>query len=64
VVSFTKSVINREHGQSPLRENLVSIYGDEAVMEMYLAISVTQLFPTFKWGIGYSETCSNVQLDI
>ena len=41
-----------------------SIYGDEAVMEMYLAISVTQFFPTFKRGIGYSETCSNVQLDI
>lgn len=64
VVNFTRKVLNVDHDLEQSRRSLLDIYGEEGVMELCLSMSAAQFFPTVKRGLGYSVSCSKVQIDI
>jgi len=64
VVNFTRKVLNVEHNLEEARSSLLEIYGEEAVMELCLTMSAAQFFPTVKRGLGYSVSCSKVEIEV
>lgn len=58
VYRFTKAVLDRTEDDEWLRDQLRNIYGDEAVIELALAIATARFFPTTKRALGYAKSCS------
>lgn len=58
VYRFTEAVLNRTGDDDWLRDQLRNIYGDEAVVELALAIATARFFPTTKRALGYAKSCS------
>ena len=49
---------------SDLRETLRQKFGDEAFMELALAIASSRLIPTTKRALGYAQSCSLVKISL
>jgi alkylhydroperoxidase family enzyme len=47
-----------------LRERVRGHYGDEALIEMGLAMAVGRTFPVVKRTIGYAKSCSLVKIEV
>lgn len=63
VYRFADSVVSGGDDDE-LRERVRSHYGDEALIEMGLAMAVGRTFPVMKRTIGYAKSCSLVKIDI
>jgi alkylhydroperoxidase family enzyme len=55
VYRFTEAVLDRTGDDEWLRDQLRNIYGDEAVIELALAIAIARFFPTAKRALGYAK---------
>lgn len=58
VYRFTEAVLDRTGDDEWLRDQLRNIYGDEAVVELAVAIAMARFFPTAKRALGYAKSCS------
>jgi alkylhydroperoxidase family enzyme len=63
VYRFADSVVSGGDDDA-LRERVRGRYGDEALIEMGLAMAVGRTFPVVKRAIGYAKSCSLVKIEI
>jgi hypothetical protein len=60
---FARAVLARDPAADEVRAELVTRYGERAVISMALALVGSQLFPTFKYALGYGHACSRIEVD-
>lgn len=59
------SIVSMPGGDDPaLREELRTQYGEEALVELALAIATARVFPTLKRGLGYATSCSATPVEV
>lgn len=64
VYHFADAVAGRTGDVEAYRERLKQVFGDEAVIELALAIALCQTFPILKRGMGYAKSCSLVKVEV
>jgi len=61
---FARAVLTRDGATADeLRAELAQRYGERGVISLGLALVGSQLFPTFKYAIGFGHACSHVMVD-
>jgi hypothetical protein len=63
VYHFAESVVSGGEDET-LRQRIRNHYGDEALIEMGLALAVGRTFPVVKRTIGYAKSCSLMKIEI
>jgi hypothetical protein len=63
VVIYAKKIANRED-DAELRDRLTKELGEEAFIELGLAIASSRIFPALKRALGYAVTCSRVTVTV
>jgi alkylhydroperoxidase family enzyme len=63
VYHFAESVVTGVEDET-LRQRVRNHYGDEALIEMGLALAVARTFPVVKRTIGYAKSCSLMKIEI
>lgn len=63
VFHFAESVVSGGEDET-LRQRIRNHYGDEALIEMGLALAVGRTFPVVKRTIGYAKSCSLMKIEI
>jgi alkylhydroperoxidase family enzyme len=58
---FAQQQANRQDDDE-IREHLRTRYGDEALVELALAIASSRMFPALKRTLGYAKSCSLVHV--
>ena len=61
---FAEAVVTGSGDAERYRERLRKVFGEEAVVELALAIATARIFPTLKRGLGYAKSCSAVKVDV
>ena len=64
VYRFAEAVVDATYDEGPLRERLRSRYGEEALVELALAIASAQVFPVAKRALKYAISCSRVEIRV
>lgn len=64
VYRFAQAVVTQNGEEGPYRERLRQVFGDEAVVELALAIATSQVFPVLKRGLGHAKSCSVVKVEV
>jgi alkylhydroperoxidase family enzyme len=64
VYRFAEAVVTASGDAEKYRERLRKVFGEEAVVELALAIATARIFPTLKRGLGYAKSCSAVKVDV
>lgn len=62
VYGFTEAVVSHSGEEGDLRESIRSRYGEEALVELALAIASCRVFPTTKRALGYAISCERVSV--
>lgn len=63
-VRFARAVLARDAiTADETRTEIVARHGKRAVITLGLAICASQLYPNFKWALGYGHACSRIQVD-
>ena len=63
-VQFARAVIARDGARADeARAILEARYGKPGLITLGLALCAAQLYPTFKWAIGYGHACQRLQVD-
>jgi alkylhydroperoxidase family enzyme len=64
VYRFAEAVVARTGEEDSYRESLRKVFGEEAMVELSLAIATCQVFPILKRGLGHAKSCSLVKVDV
>jgi len=64
VYRFAEAVAANTGEEEPYRERLRHVFGDEAMIELALAIAACQVFPILKRGMGHAKSCSLVKVKV
>lgn len=64
VYRFATAVVTASGGEDALRETLRVRYGEEALVELALAIASCRVFPEVKRALGFAKSCALVPLEI
>jgi alkylhydroperoxidase family enzyme len=64
VYRFAEAVASRNGEEETYRESLRKVFGDEAMIELALAIALCQTFPILKRGLGHAKSCSLVKVEV
>lgn len=64
VYRFAEAVVMQAADQAELRERIRQQYGEEELVELSLAISVSRVFPTVKRGLGYATSCALAPVEV
>lgn len=65
VYRFAELVASGSSGEEDeYRDRLRAVFGDEAMVELALAIALCQTFPILKRGLGHAKSCSLVKVDV
>jgi alkylhydroperoxidase family enzyme len=62
VARFAQAVTSGSGEHAAFRERLRAVFGDEAMVELALAIALCQTFPVLKRGLGHAKSCSLVKV--
>jgi hypothetical protein len=63
-VKFARAVIARDSAAADeSRAELERRYGKRAIITLGLTLCASQLYPTFKWAIGYGHSCQRIEVD-
>ena len=58
---FAKASLARDmEACDPLRDEIVSRWGDKALVAIGLSIVASRMYPTLKYALGYGKACSKV----
>ncbi len=61
---FAEEVVKASGEEGPYRERLLRHYGEEALVELAMAIAVCRIFPVTKRALGYAQSCSMVSVEV
>ncbi len=61
VYHFTEEVVQATYQEAELRERIRKRYGEEALVELALAIAGCRIYPVVKRVLGYAMSCQKVQ---
>lgn len=61
IYEFAEQQANRMDNDEA-RERIRARYGDEALIELALAVASARMFPSFKRTLGYAKSCSQVTI--
>src|SRR5262245_41923094 len=64
VYQFADAVAARTGEEETYRERLLKVFGEEAMVELALAIALCQTFPILKRGLGHAKSCSLVKIEV
>ncbi len=64
VYRFAAAVAAADGGEGEYRDRLRAVFGEEAMVELALAIALCQTFPVLKRGLGHAKSCSLVKVDV
>jgi alkylhydroperoxidase family enzyme len=64
VYHFAEVVVSAGEPEEALREKVRRRYGEEAFVELALAIASCRIFPTTKRALGYATSCSRVSIEV
>jgi len=64
VYDFAQAVVTAAPDAAARSDKLKQSMGEEAVVDLSLAIATTRVFPTVKRGLGYGVSCSLVQVEV
>jgi alkylhydroperoxidase family enzyme len=64
VYRFTQEVVQASGGEEDYRERIRRHYGEEALIELAMAIASTRVFPTTKRALGYAKSCALVRVSV
>lgn len=62
-VRFARAVIARSAAADELREEIERRWGPRAVISLGLALVSAQMYPTFKYALGYGHACQRLDVD-
>ena len=62
VYEFTNSVLLDDAEQEPLRLRIVEHFGDRGLVELGMKIAVSRLFPMMTRTLGFSSSCSEIDV--
>jgi len=63
-VKFARAVFARDAlAADDARAELQRRYGKRAIVSLGLAICASQLYPNFKWALGYGHTCQRLEVE-
>ncbi|HEY5936240.1 MAG TPA: hypothetical protein VIU61_16430 [Kofleriaceae bacterium] len=63
-VRFARAVLDRDGAAADeARAELERRYGKRAIVSLGLALCASQLYPTFKWALGFGHTCQRIEVD-
>jgi hypothetical protein len=60
---FARAVLARDAAADPLREEILRRWGPRAVISLGLALVASQLYPTFKYALGYGHACQRIDVE-
>ncbi|WP_105167803.1 hypothetical protein [Pseudoalteromonas sp. T1lg23B] len=63
IVEFTDSVLAHSTHADELREKIQTIWGQNGLVSLGLAISAMRVYPTLKYTLGYGKSCSRITLN-
>ena len=56
-----------DHARDPIadeyRAEIARRYGERAVVQLALALVASQMYPTFKYALGYGHACSRIVVE-
>lgn len=64
VYQFADAVVSLSGNEDAWRAQLQQQYGDEAVVELAMAIAICRVFPTTKRALGFAKSCSLVSVEV
>jgi alkylhydroperoxidase family enzyme len=64
VYRFARAVVEAEGAEDVWRERVRERYGEEALVELALAIAAARVFPTTKRALGYATSCALVRVEV
>jgi alkylhydroperoxidase family enzyme len=64
VYRFAEAVASNSGEQEKYRERLRTVFGEEAMVELAMAIALCQTFPILKRGLGFAKSCSLVKVEV
>jgi alkylhydroperoxidase family enzyme len=64
VYHFAHEVVEHGGGDGPYRERIRQRCGDEALVEVALAMATCRIFPITKRALGYASSCAKVTLEV
>jgi hypothetical protein len=63
-VKFARAVLARDAAAADeARDEIRRRYGERAVVSLSLALVGSQLYPTFKWALGYGHACQRLVVE-
>lgn len=60
---FARAVLARDPAADELREQIKQQYGERAVVSLSFALVASQLYPTFKYALGYGHACQRIEVE-
>jgi len=61
---FATAVVTASGEEDALRETLRQRHGEEALVELALALASCRVFPEVKRALGFAKSCAIVPLDV
>jgi hypothetical protein len=62
-VRFARAVLSRNPMADDYRAEIERLYGKRAVITLALALLGSQLYPTFKYALGYGQACQRIEVE-
>ena len=60
---FARASLARDlEAVEPLRDEIVRLWGDRALVALALQLTTARMYPTLKYALGYGKACSNVRV--
>lgn len=60
---FARAVLARDAAADELREEITRRWGPRAVISLGLALVASQMYPTFKYALGYGHACQRIDVE-
>jgi len=64
VYRFARGVVLANGEEDAYRESLRKRYGERGLIELSMSVAAGVYFPTLKRGLGYAQTCCQVNIDV
>ena len=64
VYRFAKGVVEANGEEDALREDIKTLYGEEGLVELSLAMAACRVFPIVKRGLGYAKSCELIEVKL
>jgi len=63
VYDFVQATVDNSENQNELREQVKDTLGEEALVDLGLAMASARIFPTVKRTMGFAKTCQKVTIE-